>query len=195
VGGDFDDILVGIPNSVGVLPYLRDWVCCFSCHNVHLPSDGVGVASRTGESLVGAHMFAANPNPFLQMPGKIVLDVQRKRMPSGQIVETRTVERTILENGYWRKERVKEHDPGMSDATSPKIEDIRECHVCLGLFHKENVRHCIACGRDYCDKRECWDRVETPGIDSSIIACSPCAKENNMSILARISRRFWRMRM
>ena len=93
-------------------------------------------------------MFPGNPNPFLQTPGKIVLDIQRKRMPSGQIVEIRTVEVTLMENGVLRKEKVREHDPGMADGTSPDIEDIRECHICLGLFHEDNVRRCMACGRD-----------------------------------------------
>jgi hypothetical protein len=194
VGGYVDDILVGMPDSGGVLSRVCVWVRCFSRHYVHLASDGMGVPARPGAPLVGVLMFAVNPNPFLQMPGKIVLDVQRKRMPSGQIVERRKVERTFLENGHWRKEKVFETEPGMSDGTSPEIEDIRECHVCLGLFHKDNVRRCIPCGREYCVLGACWEEVKVPGADGSIIVCAPCAKENNMSLLARISRRFWRLR-
>jgi len=139
-------------------------------------------------------VYPGNPNPFLQTPGKIVLDIQRKRMPSGQIVEIRTVEVTLIENGVLRKEKVREHDPGMADGTSPDIEDIRECHICLGLFHEDNVRRCMACGRDYCWLRECWGGIKVRG-DGSIIVCAPCAQANNMGLLARISRKFWRLRM
>lgn len=135
-----------------------------------------------------------NPNPFLQTPGKIVLDIQKARMPSGQIVEIRTVEVTVLEYGPWRKERVFEVEPGMADGTTPKkVESIRECRVCLGLFHQDNVRRCLACGRDYCRFRECSGQVNVVG-DGQITVCAPCAQENNMGSLARVSRRFWHLR-
>ena len=137
-------------------------------------------------------MFPVNPNPFLQMPGKIVLDIQRKRMPSGQIVEIRRVELTVLENGRWRKEKVSELEPGTADGTTPDIEDIRECHICLGLFSKDNIRHCLACGRDYCRLRECWGEVKVPQ-NGQIVVCAPCAKANNTSLLGRIARKFWRL--
>lgn len=139
-------------------------------------------------------MYPPNPNPFLQVtPGKIVLDIQKGRMPSGQMVEIRTVEVTLLENGRWRKEKVFEVDPGMADGTTPReIGMIRECHVCAGLFSVVNVRRCQACGRDYCIFRECGGEVKVPG-DESIIVCAPCAQANNMGLLARISRKFWRL--
>ncbi len=138
-------------------------------------------------------MYPPNPNPFLPIPGKIILDIQRKRMPSGQIVEIRTVEVTLIENGVLRKEKVREIDPGMADGTTPdRIGDIRECHVCLGLFHRDNVRSCMACGRDYCRLRECWGEVREPE-DEQIVVCAPCAKENNTGVWERISRKFWRL--
>ena len=114
-------------------------------------------------------------------------------MPSGQIVEIRTVEVTSIENGLLRKEKVREVDPGMADGTTPdRIGDVRECYVCLGLFYKDHVRNCMACGRDYCRLRECWGGIKVRG-DGSIIVCAPCAQANNMGLLARISRRFWRL--
>jgi len=114
-------------------------------------------------------------------------------MPSGQIVEIRTVEVTLIENGVLRKEKVREVDPGMADGTTPdRIGDIRECHVCLGLFHKDNVRSCRACGRDYCGLRECWGEVRGPE-DESIVLCAPCAQANNTGVWERISRKFWRL--
>ena len=138
-------------------------------------------------------MYPPNPNPFLPIPGKIILDIQRKRMPSGQIVEIRTVEITLMENGLWRKEKVREVDPPMADGTTPDhVREIHECHVCLGLFHRSNVRRCQACGRDSCIFRECWGEVEGPE-DEQIVVCAPCAKENNTPLWERISRKFWRL--
>jgi len=138
-------------------------------------------------------VFPGYQNPFLQPPGKIVLDIQRGRMPSGQIVEIRRVELTILENGRWRKEKVFEVDPGMADGTTPQeIGMIRECHVCLGLFNRDNVRHCPACGRDYCGLRECWGEVRVSE-DEKIVACAPCAQANNRGLWERISGKFWRL--
>jgi hypothetical protein len=138
-------------------------------------------------------MFPGNPNPFLQAtPGKVVLDIQRKRMPSGQIVEIRTVEETVLENGRWRREKVREYDPDMADGTRPDIGLIRECHVCLHLWHAVNVTRCIACGRDYCRFRECRGEVRMSE-DEIIILCAPCARANNTGLLSRLSRKFWRL--
>jgi len=139
-------------------------------------------------------MFPANPNPFLQTPGKIVLDIQKGQMPSGQIVEIRTVEVTALENGRWVKKRVFEVDPGMADGTTPdEIQHVRECHVCLGLFYAGNVRRCRACGRDFCGFRNCCGEVKVAP-DEWIEICAPCARENSMSLLARIARGFWQLR-
>jgi hypothetical protein len=138
-------------------------------------------------------MFPGNPNPFLQAtPGKVVLDIQRKRMPSGQIVEARKTEVTILENGRWHKETVWEIDPGMADGTSPELRDVRECHLCISLFHKDNVRQCVACGRDYCGRPECRGEVRMSE-DEIIILCAPCARANNTGLLSRLSRKFWRL--
>ena len=139
-------------------------------------------------------MYPPNPNPFLQvMPGKITLDIQRKQMPSGQIVELRTVEVVRVENGLLRKEKVREIDPPMADGTSPDhVREIFECHVCLALVSKENVRWCPACGHDYCKFRPCRGEVKVPG-DGSIFVCAPCAEVNNRGLLERISRKFWHL--
>lgn len=138
-------------------------------------------------------MFPGNPNPFLQTPGKIVLDIQKGRMPSGQIVEIRRVERTVMENGQLRKEKVFEVDPGMADGTTPDaVRDIRECHVCLGLFYKENVRRCLACGHNYCKFRECLGEIKVSE-DDGILTCAPCAKEANTGLVERISKKFWQL--
>jgi len=139
-------------------------------------------------------MFPGNPNPFVQPPGKIVLDVQRKRMPSGQIVEIRTAEVTLMEHGLLRKEKVHEVDPPMADGTTPnQVGEIRECHVCLGLFYKDNVQMCPACGHDYCKFRVCQGELNVPG-DGSISMCTPCAQVNNRGLVKRIARRFWRLK-
>lgn len=138
-------------------------------------------------------MFPGNPNPFFQTPGKITLDIQRGRMPSGQIVEIRKVELCLMENGRLRKEKVFELDPAMADGTTPQeIGTVRECHVCLGLFSEQNVRRCPACGRDYCWLRTCWGGIKVPKSEP-IVVCAPCAKEANTGLLERISRKFWRL--
>jgi hypothetical protein len=140
-------------------------------------------------------MFPGNPNPFFQTPGKIVLDIQRKRMPSGQIVEIRIVELTIMENTLLRREKVREVDPSMADNTTPDAPgDIFECHVCLGLFSKDNVFRCPVCGRDYCCLGECQGEVKVSK-DEQIVVCAPCAKEANTGLLKRISKKFWRLGM
>jgi hypothetical protein len=103
------------------------------------------------------------------------------------------VEVVRVENGLFRKEKVREIDPPMADGTTlDHVREIFECRVCLGLFHKDNVRCCLACGHDYCRFRACRGEVKIPG-DGSIFVCAPCAEVNNRGLLERISRKFWRL--
>jgi hypothetical protein len=135
-------------------------------------------------------MFPGNPNPFLQPPGKLIEDIQRKQMPSGQVVERQQVEVTSFENNMLHKKKLFETIPRLADGTSPELADIRECHVCLGLYHKDNVSHCPSCGRDYCGSQECRGEIEVSKEERTPV-CRPCADEINMSALKRTARRFW----
>ncbi len=136
-------------------------------------------------------MFSGTNNPFLQTPGKVVMDIKRGRMPSGQVVEIRCVEVTLMENGLWRKEKVQEIQPGLADGSTPqRIADIRECCICLGLFCKDHIRSCPRCGRDYCLLWGCSGQVELPD-EGPVIMCAFCAKEANTSFLKRFFQRFW----
>ncbi len=137
-------------------------------------------------------MFPGNSNPFLQMPGKIVVDVQRKQMPSGQIVEFRTVEVTVFENGRWRRERVQELDPGTADGTCD-IDFVRECRVCLRLWHAIRVRRCPVCGLDFDFSQGCCGQIKVSR-DERIVVCAACAQANNMGLLERIAWKFCRLR-
>jgi hypothetical protein len=114
-------------------------------------------------------------------------------MPSGQIVEIRIVEVTYMENGWLRKETLREVDPGMADGTSPQTPgDIVECRVCLGLFNPSNVSRCAVCGREHCGFQGCRGVVKISR-DEELTVCAPCAKELSTGRLKRIANRFWRL--
>jgi hypothetical protein len=141
----------------------------------------------------GLSMFPGNPNPFLQPPGKISKDTQRLQTQSGQLVELRTVEMTVLENGTCRKERVFEVVPPLADNRIPdKIADVRECCVCLRLFHKDNVSRCPICGGDYCAGKDCRGEVKVSKEEKAIV-CAPCAQKANTTLFERIAQKLWKL--
>ena len=134
-------------------------------------------------------MSPDNANVFGPAPGKVFIDVERYQTQSGQVVEIRRIEMNILENNMLRKERTFEVYPPLADSRIPEtVADIRECRVCLSLYHKDNVMMCPVCGGYYCH----LCRAETKDPDGQIIAlCAICANEVNTGLLKRITRKLW----
>jgi hypothetical protein len=96
-------------------------------------------------------VFPNSQNTFNQQPGKIVTKVEKFQTQSGQVVEIRQIELSILDNNLMRKENCFEVDPPLADNRIPEsVADIRECGNCLRLFHKDNVLVCPVCGRCFC---------------------------------------------
>jgi hypothetical protein len=133
-------------------------------------------------------MLANNQPPGSPQPGKIVTDVERYQTQSGQVVEIRRIELSILENNTLRKENRFEVEPPLADNRIPEsVADIRECCICLGLFHKDNVLSCPVCGRCFC--HQCRDRITADG--NEVPVCAECAKEANAGFICRILKKFW----
>jgi hypothetical protein len=133
-------------------------------------------------------MLANNQPPGSPQPGKIVTDVERYKTQSGQVVERRRIEMTILENNVLRKENCFEVDPPLADNRVPEsIADIRECCVCLDLFHKDNVLSCPICGGYFCCR--CRACIKMDG--NEIPSCAECAKEANAGFICKILKKFW----
>ena len=133
-------------------------------------------------------MLANNQPPGSPQPGKIATDVERYQSQSGQVVEIRRIELTILENNMLRKENCFEVDPPLADNRVPEsIADIRECCVCLGLFHKDSVLICPVCGRCFC--HQCGDRITDGG--NELTVCAECAREANTGLVRKIFKKFW----
>lgn len=137
-------------------------------------------------------MLPNNQNAFNHHPGKIVTGVERFQAQSGQVVEIRRIEMTVLENNMIRKENVFEVEPPLADNRIPdSVADIRECHVCLGLFHEDNVDTCLSCGGYY--NRSC--RGEAKDKDGTlVVVCAKCAKKANTSLAGRLWNKFWNIR-
>ena len=137
-------------------------------------------------------MFGNNQSQFNQQPGKVVTNIERFQTQSGQAVEIRRIEVTVLENNILRKEQTFEVCPPLNDNRIPdSVADIRECCVCLGLYHRDSVMTCPACGGFYDYRCRGNIRVED---NETVSACALCAKEANTGLLKKLSRRLWRMR-
>lgn len=136
-------------------------------------------------------MFPNNQDPPSQQPGKIVTGVDKYQSQSGQVVELRRIELTVLENNLLRKENCSEVEPPLADSRIPEsVADIRECRVCLKLFHKDNVSTCPVCGGDY--DLDCREEIKAEdGIPIS--TCALCAKEANTGLARRMCKRFWQI--
>lgn len=143
-------------------------------------------------------------NPY---PQKIVTDIQQKIMPSGSVVQLRHIEVVTMINNNLSKERIFEQEPPMADGTTAQdISAIQECAICLGLFHKDNVRLCQVCGQ-YCCPR-CRMITVIPELDiaqeamaigykrvsrSEIFHCIMCLEKMQMTLFQKIYRRFWNL--
>jgi hypothetical protein len=138
-------------------------------------------------------MFPGSSNPFLQPPAKASKDIQRLQTRSGQIVELRTIEIAALKNGTFRKERLTEIVPPLADNRIPdKITDVRECGVCLRLFHKDNVSRCPVCGGEYCTSKDCRGEIKVSK-EETAITCAPCAQKANTTLFQRIAQKLWKL--
>jgi len=138
--------------------------------------------------LEGNNVFPNNQNPLNQQPGKVVTDVEKYQTISGQVVKIRRVELSILDGNMLRKEKCFEVDPPLTDNRIPdSVADIRECRICFGLFHKDNVLNCPACGGYFCHR--CRDYININ--DSEVPACAECTKEANTGVIRKIIKKFW----
>lgn len=136
-------------------------------------------------------MLTNSQNPLNQPPKKVVTKVEKFQTEFGQLVELRFIELTVLENNVLRKEELFEVDPPLSDNRVPSsIQDIRQCCICLGLYHKDNIRTCPVCGRYFCISPDCRDMIKTENGDE-ILACAACADEANSGLVRKLWRKLW----
>lgn len=129
-----------------------------------------------------------NTNPPI---GKITNRSERYKTYSGQIVEIRWMESSVLENGILRKEEYIEVEPPMRDSCTPESRfDIRECCGCLGLFIKDNVKQCPECGRNFCEGKKCKGQIDHEE-NGRLIVCASCAEDYNLNTWGRMWKNFW----
>lgn len=127
------------------------------------------------------------------MPGKISESIEYFQTLSGQTVEFRKYVVCVMENNILRKKYEKEILPPLADGRIPeKIEDIRECSGCLGLYHFENVLTCENCGRYYC--RNCKGKITKSDDEETkeIAVCKSCEDESKFSF-KRIFKKIWEL--
>lgn len=136
-------------------------------------------------------MSTNSGQPLSPQAGKITTQVERYLTGSGQLFEIRRVEIMVLEKGFLKKESYFEVFPPLQDNRVPaSVADIRECCVCLGLYHKESVFNCPVCGRDLC--RICKEKITTDA--GEILVCAACAEEHNCGLVGRIIKKFWTLK-
>ena len=134
-------------------------------------------------------MDFSNNNSFDQLPIKIVKKRERLQTVSGQTVELRYIQTQLFENNKILYDECIEVDPPLADSRVPEsIGDIRECSVCLQLYHKDNCYICPCCGGYYCRLPQCRGIVK-----DEIEVCSICAAEINKSTIAKLWDKFWNL--
>jgi hypothetical protein len=164
--------------------HLADWVSdCLSRHS----GDCHVVA------LVGFLVMVHNQNLGGQVLSKVVTKVDKFQSRSGQIVELRHMRYLILENNVLRKEEVSEISPPLADSRKPDSAcEIRECCICLGLYHEDNTRTCPVCGQDFCCLPPCKGTFKT-GESLETTVCAVCAVEVKKGPVRRLWRRLWQL--
>jgi len=129
-----------------------------------------------------------NQTPLNPQVGKVVTRVEKFQARSGQVFEIRWTDISTIENGIHKKESYFAVFPPLMDNRTPdSVADVRECCVCLGLYHRESVIKCPVCGGDFC--QICMGKIVENEIE--IMACAACAKKNNRGLLGRIFNRLW----
>ena len=127
-------------------------------------------------------------NPLQPRVGLESIRVEKFRTRSGQSVEIRWLKGLVSENGVPIEESCFEVFPPLTDNRIPdSVADIRECCICLGLFHKENIQRCPVCGRDF--DSACRGTIATD--EGEIIVCAACDEEHNRSLLGKLIRKLW----
>jgi len=142
--------------------------------------------------------------PQGQTPQIIDRKVQRKVMPSGQLVELQDIETVFMVNGTSVRDHVYQLEPPSTDGCLPRdLSEVNECCICLGIFSMANLAICVNCGR-YCSGGACRVEVQpTPEVQSAISAglikpqptfmCRNCYEDANLTFLDRLRRAFWRL--
>jgi len=132
-----------------------------------------------------------NNNPGNQQPEITSTTVEKFHTQSGQLVELRLVESKVLKNSRLRKEQYFEVVPPLADNRVPdSVGDIRECCICLQLYHKDNVNSCPGCGRCFCLNPDCRDLITTDE-GKQVLVCAVCADEANSGLIKKLWRKIW----
>ena len=130
-------------------------------------------------------------NAFNTQIGKVVSRVEKFSSQSGQLFEIRWIEMNVLENGLQKKDFWFEVFPPLADNRTPdSIADVRECCVCLSLYHRESVFVCPVCGGDFC--HICRGMIVENEME--IAACAACTEKANRGLFGRIIRRLWTLK-
>ena len=138
-------------------------------------------------------MLTNHQNSPVPAPRKVFTRVEKWQSESGQSVELRFIESAVFENNTVRKEELFEVCPPLSDNRVPtSIQEIRECCICLRLYHQDNVRRCPCCGRSFCYSPDCKGLVKTDN-EGETLVCVACAKEMNSGLVMKLWRKLWTM--
>ena len=125
------------------------------------------------------------PTPFNPQPGKMTTKVECFHTQSGQRVEIRWVTKMIYENNIWKDLSFFEVWPPLADNRIPQsVDDIRECVICLKLYHRDNVLLCPICGRTF--GHCCKDVIKTKNTNEEILVCLECGQEENRGLVSRL---------
>ena len=134
--------------------------------------------------------FNSNTNLPNQPVGKIskVVDVFHKRC--GDIIEIIKSEVVLFENGLLRKEIRFEILPPLADRRIVKSADqIRECFVCEGAYHYENILICPVCHKTFC--HDCKGIITQDEIE--IVVCADCEAEDKKGPFKNMTEDFWEL--
>ena len=133
-------------------------------------------------------MIGNSQNLTNRRPGKVETEVERFHTLSGQVIEITWSEQWVLEDNVFRKVKVFEVNPPLADRRTPKsADDIRDCCICFGTYHKDNVLQCDICGEYFC--KNCKGTIK--GDDTGIEVCAMCAKWENAGFIGKMWMRLW----
>jgi len=118
------------------------------------------------------------------VPGRIIENVQRYRLPSGKIRKVRTLIRTIMDqNSIYRTRQVIDVEPPLDCSCIPdNPSHIVECTRCGSVVCQRHSSTCMVCGNVFCTG--CLKRITVNGI--SAIVCRDCALDIKSSKLLKL---------
>ena len=136
-------------------------------------------------------MFNNNQQNAVTSPLTMIeIKSEKFRTISGHETEIRWIKVMVLDKRQRRTEEYFEIDPPLTDGgrVPESVKDIRQCCVCLNLFHKESVQKCFSCGGDFC--RGCRGETITEGIQV-IQTCETCYVADHTGFIKKTLKRFW----